>query len=698
MKWLGGVVDGSKVGPLLFSGLARDALHGVHRLRLPPDAALGVAVAVTVPADGLVPPRVPELDVEPPVSLETAAEKPSCPPGPPPAAPFKYAVIVAHGMGQQTKFETLATATQGLVKAAGPALAGPPRVRLVTLGQERYQRVELTLRGDGGPRELHLYEAYWAPLTEGAVTLRDVIFLMFTAGWNGVRNGTGTFRRWLFGRYERLVPPVRSIIYLLAGLLLVLALVVINATIAVVAVARWALGAKPPGLGDGLYGDLSTVFDGLLLAMLAFAFFLWLAKSARGQPPILRLALGGFTFAFFWLALVATVASGVAVPLLFHLHWQDLPPEDYPLLPALLGYTAVEWFNATFELLVLLLLALAVAVVTLGVLLRILSAIWREVAGPTPGSGKTASVLSFLFFFCFVVLLILEVLWLALGAGRIVARESIPAAGRTAVWLLLIGASAVVRRTLVQYLGDIVAYVQPHTLDRFDALRDRIKQTVWKQAQAVYGATRADGKFEYAKVAMVGHSLGSVVVYDALNRLINDDAMSGGRRLMAGNPGPRSLEVINRTFLLLTFGSPLDKTAFVFASQGPESETKLALAATVQPLIERPEYRSFPWVNVYSRWDPISGRLHNYDPTAPAAPGQRPAPVENVRDPGATTFLLAHLEYWESDLIYETLLDRLPSPSERAWRGSERTSCSHANGPVARGTTGLPRIEQNREG
>src|SRR5438552_2168551 len=87
-------------------------------------------------------------------ALRAAAEKPSCPPGTPPAAPFKCAVIVAHGLGQQTKFETLATATQGLVKAAGSALAGSPRVRLVTLGQERYQRVELTLRGDGGLREL----------------------------------------------------------------------------------------------------------------------------------------------------------------------------------------------------------------------------------------------------------------------------------------------------------------------------------------------------------------------------------------------------------------------------------------------------------------------------------------------------------------------------------------------------------------
>jgi hypothetical protein len=653
---------------------------------------------VSVAAGGLVLPRVPELDVEPPVSLDTAADTPACHPDVPPAAPFKCAVIVAHGMGQQTKFETLATATHGLVRAAGPALAGPPRVRLVTLGQERYQRVELTLRSDGGPRELHLYEAYWAPLTEGAVTLRDVIFLMVTAGWNGVRNGLGTFRRWLFGRYERLVPPVRSVIYLLAGILLVLALIVINATIAVVAAARWALGAKPPGLGDGLYGDLSTVFNGLLLAMLACAFFLGLAKSARGQAPILGLALSGVAFVFFWLALVATVVSGVAVPLLFHLHWQDLPPEDSPLLPALLGYSVVEWFNGTVELLVLALLALAVTVATVGLLLRILGAVRRDVAGRTPRRGKMASVLSVLLFFVGVGFLILEVLWLGLGDWGKVVRESSPAAARSAVWLLLIGASAVVRRTLVQYLGDVVAYVQPHLLDRFDALRDRIKRMVWTQAHAVYSATRADGEFEYAKVAMVGHSLGSVVVYDALNRLINDDAMSGPRRSMAGNTRPPPLDVVNRTFLLLTFGSPLDKTAFIFASQGAESETKLALAATAQPLIERPEYRSFPWVNVYSSWDPIGGRLHYYDPTAAAAPGRAPLPVENVKDPGATTFLLAHLEYWTSALIYETLLDRLPSPSERAWRGTERTSCVHPQGPVARGTTGLPRIEQQREG
>ena len=44
----------------------------------------------------------------------------------------------------------------------------------------------------------------------------------------------------------------------------------------------------------------------------------------------------------------------------------------------------------------------------------------------------------------------------------------------------------------------------------------------------------------------VGHSLGSVIAYDALNRLLRDDAAASV-----------ALEVKKRTKLLLTFGSPL---------------------------------------------------------------------------------------------------------------------------------------------
>src|SRR5262249_59720576 len=57
--------------------------------------------------------------------------------------------------------------------------------------------------GDGPPRRVHLYEAYWAPLTEGRVQLRDVIGFLGSGALNGRRNAEarGGFGRWMFGHW-----------------------------------------------------------------------------------------------------------------------------------------------------------------------------------------------------------------------------------------------------------------------------------------------------------------------------------------------------------------------------------------------------------------------------------------------------------------------------------------------------------------
>jgi hypothetical protein len=54
------------------------------------------------------------------------------------------------------------------------------------------ERVAMQLRCSGGAlRDVHIYEVYWAPFTEGAVTLRDVIQFLLSAGINGIKNALG---------------------------------------------------------------------------------------------------------------------------------------------------------------------------------------------------------------------------------------------------------------------------------------------------------------------------------------------------------------------------------------------------------------------------------------------------------------------------------------------------------------------------
>jgi hypothetical protein len=224
-------------------------------------------------------------------------------------------------------------------------------------------------------------------------------------------------------------------------------------------------------------------------------------------------------------------------------------------------------------------------------------------------------------------------------------------------WALLVVISEKVRRLLVQYVGDVAIYVAPYSLDRFYLLRNEIRDTVTDAAKVVFGALRpnlanqakpATSDFKYQQVFVIGHSLGSVIAYDALNKLLCDDIADG-----------KSLNVTGRTKLLLTFGSPLDKIAFLFA----RPDNKLCYARDVaqssaQPLIGDPKFRQLDWVNIFSPLDIISGELNFFDP-----PEQKQAepttfshkPVFNLTDPQATIYLAAHVEYWNNDLLFKIL-------------------------------------------
>jgi hypothetical protein len=150
-------------------------------------------------------------------------------------------------------------------------------------------------------------------------------------------------------------------------------------------------------------------------------------------------------------------------------------------------------------------------------------------------------------------------------------------------------------------------------------------------------------------VVVVGHSLGSVLAYDTLNALINLDNVSaaGARR-----------NVVQRTRSLITFGSPLDKTAFIFRTQSnhPKDQIREQLAASVQPLILsyklfRPP--TFKWINIWSKRDIISGELNYYDDPHTHALDRRP--IENMIDPDAWVPLFAHTQYWKDPMLADQL-------------------------------------------
>src|SRR3978361_368204 len=99
-------------------------------------------------------------------------------------------------MGQQKTFETQAQVANALTKSTSSP-AARATARHVVAGEQKIGVVELELPMKGEPaRKVDIYEAYWAPLTEGEVTLRDVVSFLFRTGITSVPRSW--FPRWMF--------------------------------------------------------------------------------------------------------------------------------------------------------------------------------------------------------------------------------------------------------------------------------------------------------------------------------------------------------------------------------------------------------------------------------------------------------------------------------------------------------------------
>src|SRR5579862_8238187 len=108
-----------------------------------------------------------------------------------PAETEKRAVWIVHGMGQQIPFATLDSLTEGILSVAAlpaGATAFAPVACSIRVGDEVLQRVELKVRSKDNKKdiELHLYEAYWAPLTEGVAKLSDVVGFLVNGALRGI--------------------------------------------------------------------------------------------------------------------------------------------------------------------------------------------------------------------------------------------------------------------------------------------------------------------------------------------------------------------------------------------------------------------------------------------------------------------------------------------------------------------------------
>lgn len=542
--------------------------------------------------------------------------------------PRKVAIIVNHGMGQQVPFETLELVAKALWKKELATSGQAQRIltRMVRLGTEgkpeekELTRAEVRLTGqkpdangrplvgpDGQPAtevvEAHLYEAYWAPLTEGKVNLRQVISFLLDAGWTGIQNVfSGSFRRWMFGDWQsRPLRALQLILSFLGAILLVLALVIINGMI-VTAATSHALGGGvgwPPASSVGL-----LTRDLFLVDLCAVSIFLgtiaipWLARKLSQSKPVLYLA---------WFLTLAGIGGLMFMGLLIGAHLAVWPTQPLTALSAV----------------------------------RYVGAVAQGIAGLPP------------------VRTVLSWGWIRFLRGLIWPLYSVEGWFgywwiEVLLWGAAIGASCLARTVIVEYVGDVTAYIAAHTVSVFWEVRKAIYELALGVARAVYRARTPDLRdFAYSEVIVVGHSLGSVIGYDVLNGLFLEEGFS-----------PTPLNIAERTSLFLTFGSPLDKTAFIFRTQAESSSSlREAEAATVQPMIQEYRFRPRHWKNIWSHSDWISGSLEYYDDWVRRAGGDQR--VKNYRDAEAVAPLVAHTQYWHNDTFANLLYaaaTRRPQP------------------------------------
>lgn len=162
-------------------------------------------------------------------------------------------------------------------------------------------------------------------------------------------------------------------------------------------------------------------------------------------------------------------------------------------------------------------------------------------------------------------------------------------------------------RVILEYAGDIYRYLRGDGRPRF---LERFRSAFARAAS------------ENDEIQVLGHSLGSVVAYDALTGGLLDPAD------------------VARLAVLHTWGSPLDKFYFVWPGR---------MRFALDPLPPRP----VRWINWAHRWDPIGGRLDFFAPV----PGL--VPPENRVYSGPGSFAAAHNGYWTNPEVVGSLLRAL---------------------------------------
>ncbi|MBL7930520.1 MAG: hypothetical protein JNL60_01375 [Bacteroidia bacterium] len=215
-------------------------------------------------------------------------------------------------------------------------------------------------------------------------------------------------------------------------------------------------------------------------------------------------------------------------------------------------------------------------------------------------------------------------------------------------------------------IGDIVVYNVTDPKCKFYEVRRQILDGAVHALQFLIEKKDSEGSSYYPSVIMAGHSLGSQVAYDAINKLdllVNKDKISNYGPDGKDKDGKNISSQLNG---FITFGSPLDKIAFFLRELVPDElylrqqlldnyhgfkQRNWSLNAgnengfTSLPQPINRVFEDVKWKNYFDNRDYVSGSLDYY------------LNLENVNCEFKSGLLsFTHSYYWENDKFYRDII------------------------------------------
>lgn len=217
----------------------------------------------------------------------------------------------------------------------------------------------------------------------------------------------------------------------------------------------------------------------------------------------------------------------------------------------------------------------------------------------------------------------------------------------------------VVNRKLVSHVGDVAVYVSQHDIHRYADAKRAIEDKVYSLLEDLYQSRHGNNRPRYRKITIIGHSLGSVIAYECINRLYSSvkARRADGKASSVGKDGVID-EDIGKRLNLITLGSPLAKIYTVFYLGSHKSEARRQLSELRYPAFTNNNARPSKWVNVWTPWDIVSSPLSLYYDLDRDLDGENDRSIIELKATELDWPLVSHMRYFDSNL-FQCILRRL---------------------------------------